>query len=228
MNILSTKNWQIGIKLNWKTTYVSKKLKICERKFKNFKIKIIRYQWIKTKQRIRDVLISNVHNNNILVTIDRFQFGSHQQREKTTKNLDSKNKTMNFDFCFFSCILIVLACRSLGLTKIKTPPGHHRKRLAVESSRHHSRPDDSHMFIIKLPPNPYYYANSNTAQNKNGIEDKNQKVSASVEHILTSTESRLNECYWVLLPKLTSQKSIQTAKHQFHEWLWSERISAIW
>lgn len=33
------------------------------------------------------------------------------------------------------------------------------------------------MFIIKLPPNPYYYANSNTAQTKNGIEDKNQKVS---------------------------------------------------
>ncbi|XP_055311645.1 uncharacterized protein LOC129574154 isoform X2 [Sitodiplosis mosellana] len=67
--------------------------------------------------------------------------------------------------------------KSLGLAKIKTPPGHHRKRLAVESSRHHSRPDDSHMFIIKLPPNPYYY-NQNTAQSQNGIEDKNQKISS--------------------------------------------------
>lgn len=64
----------------------------------------------------------------------------------------------------------------MGLSKVKPLPGHHRKRLAVESSRHHSRPDDSHMFIIKLPPNPYYYANTNTAHSKNGIEDTNQKV----------------------------------------------------
>lgn len=86
-----------------------------------------------------------------------------------------------FSFFFFavvgfSVLFIWFDLRSLGLAKIKTPPGHHRKRLAVESSRHHSRPDDSHMFIIKLPPNPYYYANTKTAQNKNGIEDKNQKV----------------------------------------------------
>lgn len=67
--------------------------------------------------------------------------------------------------------------RSLGLSKVKPLPGHHRKRLAIESSRHHSRPDDSHMFIIKLPPNPYYYANTNTAYHDNGIEDKHQKVS---------------------------------------------------
>ncbi|XP_050311160.1 uncharacterized protein LOC126746808 isoform X2 [Anthonomus grandis grandis] len=45
----------------------------------------------------------------------------------------------------------------LGLQKIRSPNTHHRKRLAVES-RHHSRSDDSHMFIIKLPPNPHYYA----------------------------------------------------------------------
>lgn len=83
----------------------------------------------------------------------------------------------SFFYILFSDVLCVIAFRSLGLSKIKTPPGHHRKRLAVESSRHHSRPDDSHMFIIKLPPNPYYYANTNTAQDKNGIEDKNLKVS---------------------------------------------------
>lgn len=45
----------------------------------------------------------------------------------------------------------------LGLQKIRGPNSHHRKRLAVES-RHHSRSDDSHMFIIKLPPNQHYYA----------------------------------------------------------------------
>ncbi|XP_061399166.1 uncharacterized protein LOC133334867, partial [Musca vetustissima] len=46
----------------------------------------------------------------------------------------------------------------LGFTKVKAPNSHNRKRLAVESRRHAS-PDDSHMFIIKLPPNMYYYAN---------------------------------------------------------------------
>ncbi|XP_055907597.1 uncharacterized protein LOC129942606 [Eupeodes corollae] len=44
----------------------------------------------------------------------------------------------------------------LGLAKVRAPNSHNRKRLAVESRRHAS-PDDSHMFIIKLPPNLYYY-----------------------------------------------------------------------
>lgn len=35
-------------------------------------------------------------------------------------------------------------------------PSFYRKRLAVDE-RHTSRTDDSHMFIIKLPPNPQYY-----------------------------------------------------------------------
>ncbi|CAH0564933.1 unnamed protein product [Brassicogethes aeneus] len=49
--------------------------------------------------------------------------------------------------------------KSLGLKRVRGPNSHHRKRLAVES-RHHSRSDDSHMFIIKLPPNPHYYAHN--------------------------------------------------------------------
>lgn len=102
---------------------------------------------------------------------------------------------------FFSLVYYLCACRSLGLAKIKTPPGHHRKRLAVESSRHHSRPDDSHMFIIKLPPNPYYYANSKTAQNKNGIEDKNQKVRTNLpkcklQQVSVSSKFALSQRFW--------------------------------
>lgn len=58
----------------------------------------------------------------------------------------------------------------LGLQKIRGPNSHHRKRLAVES-RHHSRSDDSHMFIIKLPPNPHYYA----FNQPNAIPDENTK-----------------------------------------------------
>ncbi|KAH8291843.1 hypothetical protein KR054_001424, partial [Drosophila jambulina] len=45
----------------------------------------------------------------------------------------------------------------MGFMKVKAPNSHNRKRLAVESRRHTSR-DDSHMFIIKLPPNMHYYA----------------------------------------------------------------------
>lgn len=66
--------------------------------------------------------------------------------------------------------------RKLGLSKLRVPPAHNRKRLAVES-RHHSRPDDSHMFVIKLPPNPYYYGNAKPViNNKNSIDDVSRKV----------------------------------------------------
>jgi Domain of unknown function (DUF4786) len=60
--------------------------------------------------------------------------------------------------------------RKLGLSKIRVSPNHHKKRLAVESRNH--RADDSHMFVIKLPPNPYYYAQ----HNKNAIDDSQKKV----------------------------------------------------
>ncbi|XP_074040869.1 uncharacterized protein [Leptinotarsa decemlineata] len=56
--------------------------------------------------------------------------------------------------------------KKLGLQKIRGPNSHHRKRLAVES-RHNSRSDDSHMFIVKLPPNPHYYVHNKP----NTIED---------------------------------------------------------
>ncbi|XP_053681104.1 uncharacterized protein LOC128731966 [Anopheles nili] len=51
----------------------------------------------------------------------------------------------------------------LGLGKIRPATNHHKKRLA-EESRHYGRPDDSHMYVIKLPPNPYYYTH-NAPQN---------------------------------------------------------------
>lgn len=71
---------------------------------------------------------------------------------------------------------IFFSCSQLGLTKLRVSPAHNRKRLAVES-RHHGRPDDSHMFVIKLPPNPYYYGNHKPAlTDKNSIDDKSRKV----------------------------------------------------
>ncbi|XP_058467860.1 uncharacterized protein LOC131440524 isoform X2 [Malaya genurostris] len=63
----------------------------------------------------------------------------------------------------------------LGLGKVHVSSSHQKKRLAVES-RHHGRPDDSHMFVIKLPPNPYYYTNNGPVPAPNAIEDVGKKV----------------------------------------------------
>lgn len=69
---------------------------------------------------------------------------------------------------------------SLGLGKMPSPSNHHRKRLATQS-RHVGRPDDSRVFIVKLPPNPYYYSQSSSfkspANEPNSIDDKSKKVS---------------------------------------------------
>jgi len=49
----------------------------------------------------------------------------------------------------------------LGMTKLRSPAvNHHRKRLASQSRKtHHQKgTSDSKMFVIKLPPNPYYYS----------------------------------------------------------------------
>lgn len=66
--------------------------------------------------------------------------------------------------------------KKLGMTKVKHPNSHHRKRLAVES-RHHTRSDDSHMFIIKLPPNPHYYGENRPNSVEEGvISQKNYQI----------------------------------------------------
>jgi Domain of unknown function (DUF4786) len=69
---------------------------------------------------------------------------------------------------------------SLGLGKLPSPSNHHRKRLATQS-RHVGRPDDSRVFIVKLPPNPYYYSHSSSfspsVNEPNAIDDKSKKVS---------------------------------------------------
>lgn len=79
----------------------------------------------------------------------------------------------------------------MGFMKVKAPNSHNRKRLAVESRRHASR-DDSHMFIIKLPPNLHYYNSPNGVQQQqqqhqqqeqphqmiNGVNDNAQKIAS--------------------------------------------------
>lgn len=85
---------------------------------------------------------------------------------RCTKCLSLSLNLQCFSFAFYS---------KLGLGKLHISSSHQKKRLAVES-RHHGRPDDSHMFVIKLPPNPYYYTNNGPVPAPNAIEDVGKKV----------------------------------------------------
>lgn len=90
------------------------------------------------------------------------------KRTKGKKNEKQKNLMSNHELL-----------SSLGLGKLPSPSNHHRKRLATQS-RHVGRPDDSRVFIVKLPPNPYYYSHSSSykspVNDPNSIDDKRQKV----------------------------------------------------
>lgn len=93
-------------------------------------------------------------------------------------NLNSrctKCLSLSLNLQCFSCAFY----SKLGLGKLHISSSHHKKRLAVES-RHHGRPDDSHMFVIKLPPNPYYYTNNGPVPAPNAIEDVGKKVRQKV------------------------------------------------
>lgn len=65
--------------------------------------------------------------------------------------------------------------KSIGLQKVRMPTSHYRKRLAVDA-RHYSRSDDSHMFVIKLPPNPHYYVHNRPDKTAGLIEKKKAPV----------------------------------------------------
>lgn len=124
---------------------------------------------------------------NYLVIINHIWYDSYSiQLEINTLDFVKRSKYVWIRHKIESCSILFFlltsfsassfAIRSMGFGKMKTIPGHHRKRLAVDSSRHHLRPDDSHMFVVKLPPNPYYYSNTNTGHSKNAIADENTKV----------------------------------------------------
>lgn len=92
---------------------------------------------------------------------------------KAAKKADKKKNTMS------NHELLTM----LGLAKLPSPSNHHRKRLATQS-RHVGRPDDSRVFIVKLPPNPYYYSHSTSHKSAvnepNSIDDKSKKVNCCI------------------------------------------------
>lgn len=96
----------------------------------------------------------------------------------------------------------------LGLAKLPSPSNHHRKRLATQS-RHVGRPDDSRVFIVKLPPNPYYYSHSTSHKSAvnepNSIDNKSKKVNCCIivtfsylmlELFSPATDSRWLQIEW--------------------------------
>ncbi|XP_062122513.1 uncharacterized protein LOC133836188 [Drosophila sulfurigaster albostrigata] len=87
------------------------------------------------------------------------QHQQQQQQQPLTRGAHGLNKKM---------------LNKMGFMKVKAPNSHNRKRLAVESRRHASR-DDSHMFIIKLPPNLHYYTSPNGVKNALDVAHKPQK-----------------------------------------------------
>ncbi|XP_068157258.1 LOW QUALITY PROTEIN: uncharacterized protein [Drosophila tropicalis] len=92
------------------------------------------------------------------ITDVMMQQQQQQQQPSLTRNAHGLNKKM---------------LSKMGFMKVKAPNSHNRKRLAVESRRHASS-DDSHMFIIKLPPNLHYYTGPHNPV-KNSLDHHQQQ-----------------------------------------------------
>lgn len=116
-----------------------------------------------------------------------------------------------------------LSFSKLGFTKVKAPNSHNRKRLAIESRRHAS-PDDSHMFIIKLPPNMYYYTNpkaSSGSGTRNAIASSlSSSLSKSAEK---SSSSKLQQQHFQLKDDSTTKdangKKVRTSLFLCHNYI---------
>jgi hypothetical protein len=104
--------------------------------------------------------------------------GRSNKRTKGKKTLDNKPLASSSSSAK-SIVSNHELLTSLGLSKLPSPSNHHRKRLATQS-RHVGRPDDSRIFVVKLPPNPYYYSHVGNkivgVNEPNAIAEKSNKV----------------------------------------------------
>ncbi|XP_072380438.1 uncharacterized protein [Diabrotica undecimpunctata] len=107
----------------------------------------------------------------------------------------------------------------LGLQRIKGPNSHHRKRLAVES-RHHSRSDDSHMFIVKLPPHPHYYVH-NKPNSVDNIHSKSRNLPVGFQN-----NGKPAKIYHWNLPLM--KKAASTHKAKSDDYLMDFRHQESW
>ncbi|KAH8419167.1 hypothetical protein KR222_007598, partial [Zaprionus bogoriensis] len=94
----------------------------------------------------------------------------------------------------------------MGFMKVKAPNSHNRKRLAVESRRHASR-DDSHMFIIKLPPNLHYYTSPNAARNALDVAPKSPRQPQQPQQVINGVDDNAQKIA-SLLAKATPKAAL--------------------
>lgn len=106
--------------------------------------------------------------------------------------------------------------RHIGMTRVKSPPLH-RKRLASQSRKSHS--GDSHVYVIKLPANPYYYEDNGKLQQDNHPNNIN-KIPLSFK-----SNGKPGKVYHWNLPmvkKMAARKASQGANQVFKPSLWRE------
>lgn len=96
----------------------------------------------------------------------------------------------------------------LGMVKLRSPAvNHHRKRLASQSRKNHGHKNggDSKMFVIKLPPNPYYYAHHD-------LPPRPEVNSLPVEFNNNGKPSRVYHWNIPVLKKMVARKAGSSAK----------------
>lgn len=126
----------------------------------------------------------------------------------------------------------------VGMTKLRSPAiNHHRKRLASQSRKTHGQKStsDSKMFVIKLPPNPYYYAHHNlkgldvvepqpNSVNKVGVVFEDRKVIDFVWDALEQNWFKM----WFWWLRILEWKQLATAFLK-RKWLINTKyLSKIW
>ena len=86
--------------------------------------------------------------------------------------------------------------------------GQQKKRTA-EQSRHHGHPDDSHMYIIKLPPHHAYYGSSKgQSESPNSLgETQGRKINVNFQ-----SNGKLGSIYHWNLPVL--KQMLQRSHHK--------------
>ncbi|KAK9883069.1 hypothetical protein WA026_001274 [Henosepilachna vigintioctopunctata] len=99
----------------------------------------------------------------------------------------------------------------IGLKRVRAPQSHHSKRLAVQS-RHRSRSDDSHMFIIKLPPNPHYYGFTNP----NSIHEPIKKKSIPIGFKSNGKPAKIYHWNLPVLKSIAAHK-LKSRKNDIHD-----------
>jgi Domain of unknown function (DUF4786) len=116
-----------------------------------------------------------------IIYVQRFHEPGHDAKFTTafTRPKRNRNKVSNKHYRKSAAPTNHDLLNSLGLAELASPSNPHSKRLATQSRRN-GRPDDSKIFVVKLPPNPYYYTQTssfNTGVNDpNSIQDMGKKV----------------------------------------------------